>query len=232
MHKLLYNPFKLLRTREWILWGLSVLAVVVSNIISGIEILPLISSLIGVSALIFVSKGDVWGQFLFIFFSILYAVISYKTRYYGEMITFLGMSLPASVAASVSWIKNPYKEGEVKIRKLKKKELYFIAAVTFMLTVAFYFILKYLGTASLNISTFSVVTSSFACLLLIYRSPYYAVAYSVNDIVLIILWTIASLSDSSYISVVICFATFFANDLYGFISWISRRKIQNGQKNS
>lgn len=58
------------------------------------------------------------------------------------------------------------------------------------------------------------------------RSPYYAVGYAANDIVLIILWGMASLENISYISVVVCFIAFFANDIYGYLSWCEMGKRQ------
>ena len=59
------------------------------------------------------------------------------------------------------------------------------------------------------------------------RSPYFALAYAANDIVLIILWILASLYDIRYVSVVVCFIAFFANDIYGFVSW---RKMKTRQQ--
>jgi len=43
-----------------------------------------------------------------------------------------------------------------------------------------------------------------------------------------VLWVMASLSNIDYFSVVICFAVFFVNDLYGFISWNKMQKRQQG----
>lgn len=98
------------------------------------------------------------------------------------------------------------------------------AAVTFV----FYFILKYFNTANIVPSTVSVTTSFLAVYLTFRRSPYYAVAYAANDIVLIVLWVMAAIKDISYTSVVMCFAAFLANDIYGFINWrrMGRRQKQ------
>lgn len=97
---------------------------------------------------------------------------------------------------------------------------------TVIVTVIFYFILKYFGTASIIMSTFSVTTSFLAVYLTFRRSPYFALAYAANDIVLIVLWIIASLYDIRYISVVVCFTAFLFNDIYGFISWQKMKKRQ------
>lgn len=88
-------------------------------------------------------------------------------------------------------------------------------------------LLSYLGTTNIVISTVSVFTSFAAAYLTFRRSEFFSAAYAANDIVLIVMWILASLSDSSYISVVICFAAFLANDIYGFISWRSMRLRQS-----
>ena len=95
-----------------------------------------------------------------------------------------------------------------------------------VVTVLFYFILKFLGTANLLFSTFSITTSFMASYLSYMRSPYYAIAYAGNDIVLIVLWVLASIQDISYLPMVLCFVMFFANDIYGFINWKRMRKRQ------
>ena len=100
--------------------------------------------------------------------------------------------------------------------------------LTLIVTVAFYFILKVLNTTNIVPSTLSVTTSFVAVYLTFRRSPYYALAYAFNDIVLIVLWILATLKGASYLSVIICFVVFLANDLYGFVSWL---KIQKRQKN-
>lgn len=186
------------------------------------------NSLIGVTSLIFVAKGNPVGQVLAIFFSMLYGYISYTYSYFGEMITYLGMTMPMACFSLVSWLKNPYGSGhsQVKVNRLRGREYAFLALLTAAVTAAFYFILRAFGTANLPLSTFSVTTSFAAVYLTFRRSPYYAIAYSLNDIVLIILWSLATFDDISYLSVVMCFAAFLANDIYGFCSW---RKMQREQ---
>ena len=62
---MLKNPFKNLKKHEWILWLTSVFVVAASNFLTGsVQLMTLFSTVIGVTALIFVAKGDVWGQVL------------------------------------------------------------------------------------------------------------------------------------------------------------------------
>ena len=209
------------------LWVVSVIAVLLSSAATGFgDPLSTIASLIGVTALIFVAKGYVIGQVLTIVFAFFYGFISFFFCYYGEMITYLGMSAPMAALATVEWLRNPYKgTKEVKIKKLTPLSAVLLFVSCALVTFAFYFILKAFGTASLVVSTFSVTTSYLASALTFLRSPYYALAYAANDIVLIVLWIIASLSDISCIPMTVCFIMFFANDIYGFYNW--KRMAEN-----
>ena len=98
--------------------------------------------------------------------------------------------------------------------------------LTALVTLIFYFILKFFNTANLIPSTFSVTTSFLAVFLTFKRSPLYALAYATNDVVIIVLWVLAAFRDSSYISVVVCFIAFLVNDLYGFYNWKRMEKRQ------
>ncbi len=214
---------------EIILWCVSVLLVLVSFFVFDREnYLTLAASVIGVTSLIFNAKGNHFGQVLMIVFSVFYGIISYSFAYYGEMITYLGMTGPMAVFALISWLKNPFNgnKSEVKVNHLGKKEVLFMTLLSVAVTAVFYFILEYFSTANIFFSTASVTTSFVAVYLTFRRSEYYAVAYAANDIVLIILWTMAAKIDSSYISVIICFIMFLVNDLYGFISWKRMHKRQ------
>ena len=225
--KRLFNYF----TRfEIVLWTLSVLFILVSFCIFDREnYMTLIASLIGATFLIFNAKGNPIGQLLTMVFGLLYGIISYGFDYYGEMITYLGMTFPMAFIALVSWLKNPYKDNkaEVKVNRLPKKEIPFMIALTVIVTVIFYFVLRYFNTANLVPSTLSVTTSFIAVYLTFRRNPYFALAYAMNDVVLIVLWILASITDISYLSVVICFVVFFVNDMYGFINW---RRMEKKQK--
>ncbi len=214
---------------EKILWCSSVFLILASFIIFDREnYLSLLASLIGVTSLIFCAKGNPIGQVLMVLFSIIYGIISYSFAYYGEMITYLGMSGPMALFALIAWLKNPYKgkKSQVKVNRISNKEIVFMLVLSILVTVLFYFILKYFNTANLIPSTLSITTSFIAVYLTFRRSPYFALIYALNDLVLIVLWTLATLTDINYISVLICFIVFFINDIYGFISWLKMERLQ------
>lgn len=221
--------FKYFTKFEIGLWTISVVLILFSFFVFDRDnYLILIASIIGATFLIFNAKGNPIGQFLTVVFSMLYGIISYEFSYYGEMITYLGMTMPMAFFALISWLKNPYNnnKSEVKVNKLSKKEIVFMFVLTSFVTIVFYYILKYFNTANLMPSTISVTTSFLAVYLTFRRSPYFALAYAMNDLVLIVLWALASIEDKSYFSVVICFVVFFVNDMYGFVNWKRMEKKQ------
>ena len=224
------NSFKALTKFETKLYIVSLFVVILSFMFSkGSGFFQMISSAIGVTALIFIAKGDVTGQILTVVFSILYGIISFKMRYYGEMITYMFMTAPMAVMAVVAWIKNPYEKNraEVKVNSLGRFEILLMFVYSALVTIAFYYILKFLGTESIFWSTLSVTTSFLASYMTFRRSPFYALGYAANDVVLIVLWVVASIEDIAYVPMIFCFIMFLINDLYGFVCWQKMKKRQD-----
>ena len=153
---MLSNPLKTLTKKEWLLWLASLAAVIISNFATNdLDLLTLISALLGVTSLIFAAKGSVWAQFLMIVFCILYGIISFRFHYWGEMITYLGMTLPMAAWSAITWLQNPSEENEneVAIQTLNKKHIIGLIISTIIVTSIFYYILMWLDTPNIIFST-------------------------------------------------------------------------------
>lgn len=223
------NIFRYFSITEWCLWAGSVTLILLSFLIfDRSDGLTLTASLLGVTSLIFCAKGNPIGQALMIVFGLLYGIISYRFAYYGEMITYLGMTAPMAIFALIAWLKHPYRgnRAQVEVNGLSRREILWLIPLTAAVTVLFYFILAYFGTQNLIPSTLSVTTSFVAVYLTFRRSPWFAAAYAANDLVLILLWVLAAGSDRSFVSVAVCFVVFLVNDLYGFFRWRVMQKQQ------
>lgn len=227
--KKLPNPFRGLSKFEWGLWLLSVAVVTLSFVLSGSpDLLTIAASLIGITALIFVAKGYVIGQILTVAFALFYGVISFFFRYYGEMITYLCMTSPIAIMTVVSWLRHPFQQSaEVEVHHITRRQCTVMVVSAALVTGCFYFILRALGNANLLFSTISVTTSFVASYLTLYRSPFYALGYAANDVVLIVLWVLAAIQDRSYLPMVLCFVMFLVNDIYGFVNW---RRMKSRQE--
>ncbi len=209
------------------LWLVSVACVTSSYLWFGEQgLLSLVASLVGVTSLICIAKGHPIGQVLMVGFSLLYGLISYETGYYGEVATYVGMTCPMAFFSFVSWMKNRYSKSEVRVHELTRQEVIKMCMYTLFVTVVFYYILRYFNTQNLGLSTVSVATSFMAVYLTYCRSPYYALGYACNDLVLIGLWILAF-----RVSMVVCFSIFFMNDCYGYYSWKRMYNRQKGEVN-
>lgn len=217
----LQTTFKSLTRFEIALWFGSALLITGSFLIAGGNGLTLIAALLGVSSLLFIAKGQPLGQLLMVFFAVAYALISYSYAYYGEMITYLGKVLPVSLFVLITWLKHPFKEDnpEIEISHLSVKKIMIVLILAPVVTYVFYVILNAFNTPNLMVSTLSITTSFVAASFMFLRSRYYAIFFGVNDIVLIILWTLATMDDPTYLPMVMLFVSFFANDAYAFINW-------------
>ena len=227
------SKLKYFTVGEWLLWGISELFIILSFCIFDREnYFTLISSVLGITSLIFIAKGNPIGQVLMLIFATAYGIVSYSFKYYGEMLTYLCMSAPMALIALISWLKNPFngKKEEVKISNVTKKTVLCVFALSVAVTIISYFILSALGTANIIPSTISVATSMIAVCFSALRSPYFALAYAVNDVVLIVLWGLATAGDVSYVSVLICFFVFLFNDLYSFFNWLRIKKRQQAEE--
>lgn len=145
------NPFKSFKKKEWALWIVSLVLVIMSNLLSGnVDVLTLSAACVSVTSLVFAAIGNVWAPILMIAFSIFYGIISWKFRYWGEVITYLGMTMPMAIWSTITWIKNPAKNGkEVAIQKLTKKHFLLVAVSTVIVTAVFYMILAKLNTPNM-----------------------------------------------------------------------------------
>ena len=218
--------------QETALWSFSAALIVASFcIFDGSNHVTLAASLIGVTAILLNAKGNPTGQLLMIVFSLIYGYISFSVAYYGEMLTYLGMTLPMAFFALASWLLHPYNgnRAEVAVNRLEKREVLFMLLLSGAVTAIFYFVLRAFNTSKLLPSTISVTTSFIAVYLTFRRSPYFSLAYALNDIVLLVLWTLASMENVRYAAVVACFSAFLVNDIYAFISW---KRMEKRQKHS
>lgn len=228
---MLRNPFKGFSKWDWLVLSVSLTAVSICLLIApNVAWSTAAGVIVGAFALVLMARGDVWGQALTVVFSILYGITSWQFRYYGEMITYLGMTLPMAAMAVVSWLRHPFQgnKAEVEIHRLTCGQRWRMVVGSVAVTVVLGIVLWVLDTPNLFFSIVSITTSFLAAYLTYYRNPWYAFVYAANDVVLVILWVLASVKDSSFTPMIACFSVFLLNDLYAFIHWRRRERKQKG----
>lgn len=219
--------------KEWtklektLLYG-SCIIVFIVGVISKSDILTTSCSIIDILAMLLIAKGKNIGQILGVLITILYSIVSFKNRFYGEVIIYIFMMLPMYLIGIVSWIKHKNNETDsVEINNIYKSEWLIVSIVAVIVFTGVYFLLKAFNTNELLVSTFSVLASLFGIYLQIRRSRYAFIFYIINDIILSILWGIPIINgDYSLLPIFLDPVFIFFNDMYGFYNWTRLEKKQ------
>ena len=219
-------------SKNWALWEIiflltSILTISICFFISPEKsVLSFISSICGITTVFFLAKGLFFAPITDIIYNCLYAAVSIVSLYYGEAIIYIFVMMPISISSLITWFKNKNKdESTVKVNKIKGKEWGFLSIACVAITIGFYFLLKVLNTSQLFVSTISIITSVIGAYLLLRRSSYYAIAFILNDIILIVLWGLTTLTNGlMYLPTTLSFIVFLINDTYGFIRWKKEEK--------
>jgi len=155
--------------------------------------------------------------FVSVFF---YAIISFNQAYYGELLITVFLTMPIMIIGIVSWLKHKAQEENVVIMAFVSQLIFFWI---------YYFILNMFNTDLLIISSISIVVSVLATYFEARRSEISIYCYTINDIILIILWLIPVLSgDKGLITVLIGLVLLLMTDLYGIYNWnILKKKQKN-----
>lgn len=220
--KLFYNWTKF----EILLLVISIISVGVTGILCNSSILTQLCSITGILCAITQAKGKVISQFIGLVIVILYSILSFQNKFYGEVIIYMFIMLPLFISGIISWIKNLNKEtNTVNENTLHKKEWIILTIVSIILFVILYYLLKYFNTNQLLVSTLSLITSLFATYLVARRSKYGFLFYIGNDIILFILWGGQIIKGNfALIPILVNPIINFINDSYAWKSWNKREK--------
>lgn len=227
MNKILNDWTPLEKT---LLFG-SVILVSLFGIVFKSDLLTIMCSIVGITTALLLAKGKNSGQVLGLLIVILYSIVSFRNKYYGEVIIYLCIMLPMYIIGIISWLRHQNKEtNTVEVNSIKPKEWVAISVVSVLAFIGIYFLLKIFNTNQLFISSLSVIDSLFAIYLGIRRSKYSFYFYVVNDLILITLWGIPVI-DGSLILLPMVFNPIInlINDIYGIYNWKKLEKIQRGK---
>ena len=206
----------------------SILIVSLTGIIFKSEWLTTTCSIVGIITALLLAKGISLGQVFGLLIVILYSIVSFNNKFYGEVIIYLLIMLPMYIMGIISWIKHQNKEtNSVEVNKIAKKEWIIVALISILCFIGTYLILKSFNTNQLFISSLSVLDSLFAIYLQIRRSKYSFYFYVINDLVLILFWGIPCITGSVVLIPMLMNPIInLINDIYGVINWKKLEKIQ------
>lgn len=174
------------------------------------------------------AKGKYSCYIIGIISTFFYAFVSYSNSYYGEVIIAMCCTLPLMVIGLVNWLKHQDSTNTVIIKEITKKELIIVLISQVVLFYGYYSLLKFFNTNNILVSTFSIIASVIATYLTARRSEHGFVGFIINDIILIVLWSIPVINgNTNIIPVLLCPTLLLINDIYGVYNW---KRIKNKQR--
>ena len=206
----------------------SIIIVSIVGICFKSDLLTISCSIVGIITALLLAKGKNLGQVFGLLITILYSIVSFKNKYYGEVLIYALLMLPMYAIGIISWINHKNeKTNSVEINSIKKKEWIIVSFIFIGVFIGIYYLLKAFNTSELIVSTISVLASLFAVYLQIRRSKYSFSFYIVNDIILMFLWGIPVVHGSYILFPMLLNPTInLINDIYGFCNWKKAEKIQ------
>ena len=157
-----------------------------------------------------------------------YAFVSYSNSYYGEVIIAMCCTLPLMIVGLINWLKHQDNTNTVIVKTITQKELILVLLSQIVMFFGYYYLLKAFNTNNLLVSTFSVVASVIATYLTARRCEHGFIGFIINDLILIILWSIPVINgELNIIPVLICPVLLLINDIYGVYNW---KRIKDNQK--
>lgn len=218
---------------EYLFMSVSLLAIVIFSIIYKFNFLYIISSVLGIIGVFFLSKGNIVGVFVCIIQLFFYSIISYFNGFYGEVLTNVFIALPLYIINIVTWIKNiNSKSGEVKINsKIKTREVLLSILIISLISIVIYFLLDYFNTSFVLLSTLTFLFNTLGVYFLVRRSGINFIFYLLSNVSSILMWIfmLAQTNNLSIITTLINIAIYFVLNTYGIINWFKLEKKQNTQ---
>jgi len=215
------------KLEKTLLFG-SVVLVSLVGIIFKSDLLTTICSIVGIVTALLLAKGKNLGQIFGLLIVALYSIVSFKNRYYGEVIIYLCIMLPMYIIGIISWFRHQNKDtNSVEVNRITIKEWIIVLFASIVCFIGIYFLLKAFNTNQLFISSLSVIDSLFAVYLGVRRSKYSFYFYVVNDLILILLWGIPVIT-GTIILILMVFNLLInlINDLYGIYNWKKLEKMR------
>ncbi len=186
-----------------------------------------------------VSRGKVLGIYFGILDCIIYIVICSLSGLWGEVIKMAAINIPLNIVAIISWTKNlkaqktgKYDEKTIEVKKLTPKKWAIYIFVFVVMLVAGYFLLKFLNTSSLIISTIVFAIGVIVKILSSGRYMESYLMYIISQVLQIVMWIsmMVTTSFGNYAQNMLVCVACLTDGIYGYYLWKSmyRKNTING----
>lgn len=210
----------------WKFWEVSWL-ILACGIITGLSIywgdtlMGIISATTGVACVICTGKGKLSAYVFGLINCVLYAIISYKAKLYGETMLNALYYVPMQFYGFYIWSKNMNEETKEVIKKAMTWKMRGLFTLLIGIgTIIYGLVLNYLGDSNPYLDSFTTVCSVFAMVISIKMYAEQWIIWVVVNIASVIMWAIAFSSGNDNIATLLMWCVYLINAVIMLIKWM------------
>lgn len=199
-------------------------------------LLGLVTSLTGMMTVVLVAKGRISNYWFGMVNVTLYAWLSYRNRYYGEVMLNLGYFLPMQFVGLWLWTRHRRAGGtggdEVRVTHLSNGQRVLWLLVSVGATAAYGFLLRALGGELPFFDSTSTVLSVIAMLLMVRRVSEQWLLWITVNVVSIYMWAFAVGHTGRDVTMVVMWSAYLVNAIYGWYNWRRLEEAGSGERST
>ena len=217
----------------WKLW--QVVWMIVANLViigvsvyQGDSLLSIVAAVTGVICVILCGLGKVSNYFFGTINVVLYAIVAYNAKYYGDVMLNILYYFPTNILGWILWAKNVDKENKTVYKKRMTLIQDIILLIISVISVFVYsYILRLLGGNLPLVDSMSTVFSIIAQILMIKRFAEQWIIWIVVDVVSVIMWFVALFNEGASIAMLLMWSIYLGNAVIMFIKWMKETKVES-----
>ena len=187
----------------------------------------IMAALTGIWCVILTGKGKLSSFWVGTVNTVLYAIVAWKARYWGEVMLNLIYYVPMNFVGIYMWSKNMDKQTEEVLKKrLSRKNSIIAYSCVIVGTVGYGVVLKFLNGTLPFVDSMSTVFSIFAQFLCVKRYMEQWVLWIIVDVVTVIMWVYAFVNGTGDMATVLMWSIYLINAIIMLLKW-----AKDAQKN-
>lgn len=213
---------ELINWKKWeVIWLLVATAVILSvSVYWKDSIVATFAALTGIWCVILTGKGKLSSFWFGSINTVLYAIIAWEAKYWGEVMLNLIYYVPMNFVGLYMWSKNMNKETEEVVKKrLSLKKSIMSYGLVIVGTLGYGLFLKVLNGTLPFVDSMSTVFSVFAQFLCVKRYMEQWVLWVIVDVVTVIMWIYAFINGTGDMATVLMWSIYLINAIFMLIKW-------------
>lgn len=214
----------------WKLWEVGWLAAACTTILAlsvywQDSAMGIVSALAGVACVVCTGKGKLSAYLFGMLNTLLYAIISYRARFYGEVMLNALYYFPMQFYGIYVWSRHMNeKTHEVEKKEMQPRRKILLGVIVAGATAIYGYILQILGGTLPYVDALSTVVSVAAMIVSIKMYAEQWILWIVVDVVTVIMWVFAFMQGSDSIATLLMWVVYLVNAFLMYVKWVKEAR--------